>query len=255
MFLTDFLWNCLAANRVRRPDNSSLPKKIARAIKSAFDERRVIKMINILVHGLGQDNHSWDNTNKYLRENEIDVICPNLFEITKNTSKDYKMMYNTFSCFCNNQKEQLNLCGLSLGGVLVLDFVKEYPEKVNSIILIGTPYKIPRGLCKLQNIVYHIMPKSAFEKIGCPKNEFISLLHSLSNLNISRELDKINCPSLILCGAKDKVNMKNVKLLNNDIKNSKFKIIENAGHEVNTDNPKELAHAIYNFWKDKKCFA
>ena len=47
------------------------------------------------------------------------------------------MMYNTFSDFCNNQKEKLNLCGLSLGGVLALEFVKEYPERVNSIILIG----------------------------------------------------------------------------------------------------------------------
>lgn len=209
-------------------------------------------MINILVHGLGQDDHSWDNTNKYLRANKIDAICPNLFEITKNTSKDYKMMYNIFSCFCNNQKERLNLCGLSLGGVLALDFVKEFPEKVNSIILIGTPYKIPKELCKLQNIVYHIMPKSTFEKIGCSKNEFISLLNSLSNLDISRGLDRINCSSLIICGAKDKVNMGNAKLLNNDIKNSKLEIIESAGHEVNTDNPKELAGAIYNFWKDKQ---
>ncbi len=56
------------------------------------------------------------------------------------------MLYNTFSDFCNNQKRKLNLCGLSLGGVLALDFVKEYPEKVNSIILIGTPYKIPKAL-------------------------------------------------------------------------------------------------------------
>ncbi len=209
-------------------------------------------MTNILVHGLGQDNHSWDNTDKYLREKQMDVICPNLFEITKNTSKDYKMMYNAFAYFCNNQKEQLNLCGLSLGGVLVLDFVKEYPEKVNSIILIGTPYKIPQGLCKLQNIVYHIMPKSTFEKIGCSKNDFISLLHSLSKLNISRGLDKINCSSLIICGAKDKVNMENAELLNSDIKNSELKIIESAGHEVNTDNPKELANAIYDFWKDNQ---
>ena len=209
-------------------------------------------MINILVHGLGQDNYSWDNTNKYLRENKIDVICPNLFEITKNTSKDYKMMYNSFSDFCNNQKEKLNLCGLSLGGILVLDFAKEYPEKVNSIILIGTPYKIPKGLCKLQNIVFHIMPKSTFEKIGCSKKEFITLFNSMSNLNISRELDKIKCSSLVICGAKDNVNMESAKLLNNDIKNSKFKIIENAGHEVNIDNPKELANTIYDFWKDNQ---
>lgn len=180
-------------------------------------------MINILVHGLGQDNQSWNNTNKYLKENQIDVICPNLFEITKNTSKDYKMMYNSFSDFCNNQKEKLNLCGLSLGGILALDFVKEYPEKVNSIILIGTPYKIPKALFKLQSIIFHIMQKSTFEKMGCSKKEFITLVNSMSNLDISRDLDRIKCSSLVICGAKDNVNMENAKLLNKDIKNSKFK--------------------------------
>ena len=50
-------------------------------------------MKNILIHGLGQNEKSWNNTNEYLREKQIDLICPNLFEITKNTSKDYKMIY------------------------------------------------------------------------------------------------------------------------------------------------------------------
>lgn len=107
-------------------------------------------MTNILIHGLGQDNQSWNNTIEYLKEKGMDTLCSNLFEITKNNSKDYKMLYSAFSNFCNNQKEKLNFCGLSLGGVLALDFVKEYPEKVNSIILIGTPYKIPKYLFKMQ---------------------------------------------------------------------------------------------------------
>ena len=35
--------------------------------------------------------------------------------------------------------EKINLVGLSLGGILTIDYVEEFPEKVNSIILIGTP--------------------------------------------------------------------------------------------------------------------
>ena len=41
-------------------------------------------MKNILIHGLGQNSESWDNTSMYLKENNIDIICPDLFEITKN---------------------------------------------------------------------------------------------------------------------------------------------------------------------------
>jgi len=209
-------------------------------------------MKNILIHGLGQNSQSWDNTSVYLKENNIDIICPDLFEITKNTSKDYKMLYNTFSDFCNNQKEKLNLCGLSLGGVLALDFVKEYPEKVNSIILIGTPYKISKVLFKLQGLIFHIMPKRVFEKMGCSKREFFTLVNSMSNLNIAKDLETIKCKSLIICGDKDNANMENANLLNKSIKNSKFKVINNSSHEVNIDNPKELANIIYGFWKDNQ---
>lgn len=108
-------------------------------------------MKNILLHGLGQNNNSWNKTIEYLKEDKIETISPNLYEITRTDSKDYKKMYNAFSQFCNNQKEKLNLCGLSLGGILILDYVKDHPENVNSIILIGTPYKIPKHFsnCKV----------------------------------------------------------------------------------------------------------
>ena len=207
-------------------------------------------MKNILIHGLGQNNQSWDNIVINLKKNKMNTICPNLFEINNNTLLNYKNLYDAFSDFCNNQEEKVNLCGLSLGGILALDFAKEYPEKVNSIILIGTPYKIPKALFKVQNLIFKIIPKRTFENMGCSKREFITLVNSMCNLNIAKDLNKIKCKGLILCGAKDNVNMESAKLLNNSIKNSKFKIISNSSHEVNVDNPKELSDIIYNFWKD-----
>ena len=68
--------------------------------------------------------------------------------------------------------------------------------------------------------------------------------------NIKNGLDKINCKSLILCGSKDKANMKSAKQISQSIRKSEFKIVKDSSHEVNVDNPKELAHIIYNFWKE-----
>ena len=96
-------------------------------------------MKNILIHGLGQNHKSWDETIKYLEIVNIDVLCPALFKISSSDSSDYQNIFAAFSDFCNNQEGKLNLCGLSLGGILALDYVKKYPEKVNSIIIIGTP--------------------------------------------------------------------------------------------------------------------
>ena len=209
-------------------------------------------MKNILIHGLGQNNQSWNNISIYLKKQGIDTVCPNLFKMTKNTSTNYKEMRAAFFNFCNNQKTKLNLCGLSLGGILVLDFVKQYPEKVNSIILIGTPYKIPQVWLKLQSLIFNIMPKKVFEKMNCSKQKMITLVNSMSNLDITKDLETIKCKTLIICGIKDKANLRSSGLLNKYIKNSQFIVISNSSHQVNIDNPKELGSIIYEFWKDKQ---
>lgn len=210
-------------------------------------------MINILVHGLGQNEKSWNEIKSQLNNNGINIETPNLFSIVKNYQVNYENMYRAFADYCNNFNEKINLVGLSLGGILTVDYVEEFPEKVNSIILIGTPYEIPKTLFTIQNIIYKFMPKRIFEKIGCPKNDMIRLLKSMSKLSIPNKAQNIKCNTLIICGEKEKdnINMKSAKQLNKVIKNSKFKIIENSGHEVNVDNPKKLANVIYDFWKDK----
>lgn len=209
-------------------------------------------MINILVHGLGQNESSWNKVKELLKENKIEVETPNLFNLAKNYQLNYENLYRIFVNYCNSFKEKLNIVGLSLGGILAIDYANEYPEKVNSIILSGTPYEIPKSIITIQNIIYKFMPKKVFEQIGCTKKDLITLMNSIKNLTIPQKAPNIKCHTLIMCGEKEKnnINMKSAIKLNEVIKNSKFEIIKNAGHEVNIDNPKEFANTIYNFWKE-----
>ena len=209
-------------------------------------------MINILVHGLGQDEKSWNEVKKQLNNNGINVKTPNLFSIVKNYQVNYENMYKTFTNYCNSFNEEINLVGLSLGGVLAIDYIRQFPKKVNSIILIGTPYEIPKTTFTIQNIIYKFMPKRIFENMGCTKKDMISLLGTMKNLSIPEKVTNIKSNTLIICGEKDNINMKSAKQLNKVIKNSKIKIIENAGHQVNIDNSKELAKVVYDFWKDNE---
>ncbi len=206
-------------------------------------------MKNILIHGLGQDEKAWDKVIKELSD-DVKVLSPNLFGLIKEKKMNYENLYNVFSDYCNNKKEKLNLCGLSLGGILAIDYAKQYPEKVNSLIIIGTPYDIPKKLFKLQNIIFKVIPKKTFTKIGCDKKSFIELVNSMADLDIKSNLDKIECKTLILCGENDKVNLESSRLLYEHINNSELEIIENSMHEVNIDNPKELSDIICRFWKD-----
>lgn len=96
------------------------------------------------------------------------------------------------------------------------------------------------------------MPRKTFKKIGISKEEVIYLTKSMMNLNFEKDLEKIKCPTLIICGEKDKANIKASMKLKDLISKSIFKIIKNAGQEVNIDNPKLLGKELNDFWDTKK---
>lgn len=205
-------------------------------------------MMQIFIHGLGQTPSSWENTIKEMNI-QTDVNCPNLSELLKGHKINYTNLYQVFSEHCNTFSEPLNLCGLSLGGVLALNYAIEYPERVQSLVLIGTQYKMPKMLLRFQNIIFRFMPNSMFEQMGFGKKDFIELSRSMMELDFSNGLKKISCPVLVVCGEKDNANKKASIGLNESLSNSEIQIVDGSGHEVNIDRPKQLGDVINDFYK------
>ena len=201
-------------------------------------------MTNVCVHGLGQTDKSWDKVKEILSKDNINIKTPNLFGITTNCQMNYENIYKAYANYCNCFEEKINLVGLSLGGILAIDYAIEYPERVNSIILCGVPYEIPKKLFKIQNFIFKFMPKKTFENMGVSKENFINLTNSMAELNIKEKISKIKCNTLIVCGEKDTANLKSANKLNENIKNSKLKVIKDAGHEVNIDAPEKFTEVI-----------
>ena len=56
-------------------------------------------MKNILIHGLGQNHKSWNETIKFLEIDNIDVLCPALFKMSSGNSNDYQNIFSSFSDF------------------------------------------------------------------------------------------------------------------------------------------------------------
>lgn len=208
-------------------------------------------MKNIFIHGLGQSSKAWDTVKNELETKGISSIVPDLFELAKGKELDYTTVYQTFNKLCESYQDKLNLCGLSLGGLVALNYAIQYPKKINSLVLIGTPFEIPKGLLKFQNFVFKLIPKSAFQSMGVSKKDFIRLSKSMAELNFMKSAAMLDCPALILCGANDKANMESAKRFHEAMKNSKLVIVEDSGHEVNKDNPNELVSVLQDFWADR----
>jgi pimeloyl-ACP methyl ester carboxylesterase len=206
------------------------------------------KMKYIFVHGHGQNSSSWEKTLSHLDKLD-NIVNLDLLGFINNDDATYGNLYKQFSEYCNNISEPINLCGLSLGGVLSLNYVIDYPQNVNSLILIGALDKTPNFLMKLQICIMKIIPKKIFQHIGYKKNDFIQILKSMINLDFTKNLKNISCNTLIIRGVKDILNKNSFKVLTQNIKNANFIIIENAGHTVNTDNPEQLAFKINEFYE------
>lgn len=205
-------------------------------------------MKQIYVHGLGQTSESWEKTISHLK-NKNHIVCPNLADLVQTGEVSYRCLYLAFSELCNQLGKPIDLCGLSLGGVLTLNYAIDYPDRVHSLVLIAPQYKMPKRLLQFQNIIFHFMPKSTFQSTGFKKADFIELCQSMIKLDFSKSIYKITCPALIIYGEKDGVNKKAAMELNSILRNSTLKEISHSGHEVNIDAPEELSRQLLTFYE------
>lgn len=201
----------------------------------------------ILVHGSGHKATSWNTTISYMTNSE-NIVCPNLSSIFKGKEASYENLYSSFAKYCNDIDGQIHLCGLSLGGILALNFALDFPQKVKTLVLIGTPYKVPKIAFSFQNMIFRFLPKSIFETMAFDKKNTFALGNTMKNLDFSDRVKSIKCPTLILCGKKDSANIKSAHYLAEHIKSAELKIIEDTGHVVNEENPKILANILTEYY-------
>ena len=201
----------------------------------------------IFVHGSGHKATSWEKTISCMTNNE-DIVCPNLSSILEGKEASYENLYSSFVKYCNEFDGQIHLCGLSLGGILALNFALDFPQKVKTLVLIGTPYKVPKVAFSFQNKIFRFLPKSIFETMAFDKKNTFALGDTMKNLDFSDRVKNIKCPTLILCGKKDSANMKSADYLSQNIRSAELKIIENTGHVVNEENPKALADILNEYY-------
>lgn len=206
-------------------------------------------MKKIFIHGSGHKGTSWSETISYMKDNK-DILCPDLSSILDGKEASYYNLYSAFSEYCNKSDGKINLCGISLGGILALNYALDFPDKVQSLVLIGTPHKVPKIMFSIQNVIFKFLPQSVFESMAFNKKDTFILGNTMKKLDFSNKVQKINCPTLVVCGEKDSANIKSAYYLSENIKNAKLKIIENTGHVVNEEKPQILAKVLEQFYKE-----
>ena len=203
----------------------------------------------ILLHGSGQKASSWDKTISYLKErDDREILRPELKDILGNKEASYKNLCASFADYCSNIDGRVDICGLSLGGIIGLEYALEHPEKLRSLVLIGTPHRVPKAAFAFQNLIFRFLPASVFNDMAFDKKGTFALGESMKDLDFSRRVSNVCCPSLIICGEKDRANMKSARYFSEHIPSSELKIFDKAGHIINEEEPERLAMELIRFY-------
>jgi len=204
-------------------------------------------MKQIYLHGLGQNPDSWSKVIEQLEAAEHSM-CPDLSELVQGQDTTYQNLYAAFSAMCDEIEEDICLCGLSLGGVLALNYAIEHPEKIKGLVLIATQYKMPKKLLRVQNAIFRFMPKSMFQQTGFGKSDFLKLCNTMMELDFSDSIYNVSCPTLVIYGEKDRAN-KNASIeLANMLIDAELQVFNGVGHEINIEAPDKLEEALRVFF-------
>ena len=202
----------------------------------------------VFLHGLGQKSEDWDPVVSRLAKGSR-ALCPDLYALERE-GEDYPALYGAFERYCEGIEGPLDLCGLSLGGVLSLQYAAEHPQRVNSLALISARASMPKGLLTVQNLLFRLMPADTFRKLGLEKGTAIRLCASMAELDLRPALEQVTCPALVLCGEKDRANRRAGEELARLLPQGEFRLIAEGGHEANRDAPEALSVLLNDFYKD-----
>jgi len=160
------------------------------------------------------------------------------------------------------------LVGHSMGGAIVQTLALTHPEVMKGIALVGTGARLkvlPMILNGIKNnfeeVVSKIVqfaysqktPSELIERgvkdmLQCRPETLYGDFLACDRFDIMKEVEKINLPTLVLCGKDDELTpVKYSQFLHRQIKGSKLEILPNAGHMVMMESPEGFNEKIREF--------
>ncbi len=178
--------------------------------------------------------------------------------------------------------KQAIVCGLSMGGYILLNAVYSYPDRFKAVILSDTQCIADSLLIKekrnkaisqiiegkiteyaetsLKSLLSPRVHESEKRLVESVKSIIVStnpfaitstLMALAQRIGMCLSLSNIKVPTLVICGADDVITPVNQsEFLANHIVGSKIKIIEKAGHLSNLEQPQLFNSAVEQFITD-----
>lgn len=181
----------------------------------------------------------------------------------------------------NTYSGDLTIMGLSYGGIIAFELLRQAPDRIKKLILLNTNYKKPSEQTKInqqrfigmaylgefKEITSTILIDAMLHPINAKKKALrATVLDMAINIGVdgfynqvkaqlarpdsTSDLKKIQCPTLIITGREDIIcPLELHEEMAEAIPNSTLNIIEKCGHLSTLEQPQLVNNVIINWWK------
>lgn len=233
----------------------------------------------IFTHGASWNHLQWKKQVNFLKENykivTWDVRGHGESSLPKGNVNPETFSSDLVALMNHLGIEKAILCGLSMGGHISLQTAIRYPERVKGLILIGTPCSntfnlyekifvpINRFSSKLIPIKFSAKIQAKMLSKFNPENydyiidafsmmkhdEWNRVWDAVTRMESKDDLANVKCPTLLLVGDHDTMTNYQQPYMQKHIPHSELKVIQNAHHGTNLDNPNMVNELILEFVK------
>jgi len=226
----------------------------------------------ILIHGAGGNYLSWPTQIRRMTGERIYALDLPGHGKSEGAGRQSIEEYvdDVISFMRELRLEEAVVVGISMGSAIALALALKFPKKVLGLGLLGAGSKLRVSTSIVEAAGNPNLFESAVEMItqSCfSRNTSASLLHRLQqqmlklsppvlfgdfqachNFDVTSQLANIDLPTLIICGAEDKMTpLKYSERLRNGIANSQLHVVDNAGHMVMIEQPDLVAGLLKKF--------
>jgi 3-oxoadipate enol-lactonase len=155
-----------------------------------------------------------------------------------------------------------DVCGLSLGALVALRYAGEHPDRVCRLVVCAGFARLPVHLRLLQRgmtVAVAALPQARVRKglvAGLPEKHRAVALEEVESADVVRAMRTgasfrlerpPEMPTLVLCGERDRVNLKLTRRLAAALPVARLEIVPDAGHVANLDNPHAFNRLLREF--------
>ena len=234
----------------------------------------------LLIHGLGSSTRDWEEQVPFFSQ-KFKVIS---IDLRGHGKTDKPKGPYSMEMFAKDIADLLNklginsthILGISLGGGIAFQFAVDYPEMVNSLIIVNAGIEIPADSFKMKieafkrTSIVKLIGMKKMGKVLAPrlfikpeqeqlrkklierwaendKKAYISAMRALIGWSIRDQLHKLNFPTLIIGSDEDYAPSSIKEKYTALIPNAKFIEIEDARHAVTMEKPKQFNEIVMKF--------